>query len=324
MKFFVIGGAGYVGSHFVYEALRQGHDCVVYDSLERGHKEFVPGTVRLIVANILDEEKLTFALGEYRPDVILHYAAYALVAESVENPEMYFRNNVGGVESLLRSMKKSDTVVPLVFSSSCGVFGEPKSLPIGEDDEKNPKSPYGESKLKAEHIIEEFTRENSCSAMALRYFNACGADPSGEIGERHEPESHLIPNILESGASNRKVTIFGNDFSTRDGTCVRDYIHVSDLAESHLLAGKQMIDGKTSGFHAVHIGTGTGYSNLEVLKACSEVVGKEIMYEFGGRRAGDPAELYADNSKAKMLLHFEAKNSDLMNIVSTAWKWHQQ
>jgi len=322
MRFFVTGGAGYIGSHFVWEAARQGHECLVYDSLERGHREAVPPGVALTVGNVLDGPALAASLRAFRPDVVLHYAAYAIVPESVQYPEKYFTNNVGGVESLIGAMVAAGTIVPLVFSSTCAVFGTPKTHPLTEDAPKNPESPYGASKLQAEGVIAKATATHGFAAMALRYFNACGADASGLVGEAHDPETHLIPNILRAVRAGDQVTIYGNDFPTADGTCVRDYIHVTDLAISHIQAAAYLrgLKGKGS-FDTVLLGTGRGQSNMEILKAAAAVTGKQPDVVFGPRRPGDPAQLTCDPSKAARLLGFKALHSDVENIIATAWRW---
>jgi UDP-glucose 4-epimerase len=327
MKFLVTGGAGYVGSHFVKVASEEGHSCLVYDSLERGHKQAITKGAELVVGNILDTKLLQSTIEKFKPDVLLHYAAYALVPESVKEPQMYFNNNVGGVASILTALENSSKHTPLVFSSTCAVFGTPKKLPMSEDDPKNPESPYGESKLQAEGLIKKHVEKLKVPSMAIRYFNACGAHPSGEIGEDHEPETHLIPNIFLAALAKKKVTLFGNDYPTKDGTCVRDYIHVMDLAVSHLRAAGFLTDKKTHPeFYTVHVGSGVGYSNLEVVKAVQRCLGDKIPleYELAGRRPGDPAQLYADNSKAKKLLKFTPEFSSIDNIVQSAWNWHKK
>lgn len=331
MRFFVTGGAGYVGSHFVKAALdtNHNHTCLVFDTLERGHREAIPKNVELVIGNVLETQKLEKTIEKFGPDVVLHYAAYALVPESVADPEKYYRNNVGGVESILTALKniaeKSGKKIPLVFSSTCAVFGTPKKLPMAEGDPKKPESPYGESKLRAETLIADFVRNTQIPAIALRYFNACGADASGDIGEAHDPETHLIPNILLAAMAGKKITIFGKDYPTRDGTCVRDYIHVTDLALSHLRAAEFLLDKKTKvQFYTVHVGSGDGYTNLEVVQAAERVLPKDkkLNLEFAPRRPGDPPELYADTSYAKQLLQFTPTHSGIDNIVATAWKWH--
>ncbi len=323
LRFLVIGGAGYIGSHFVRESIRQGHQVVVYDNLCRGHRESIPSEVAFIQGDLLDKSALKAAFEFHKFDAVFHFAAYALVGESVQEPEIYYENNVEGVRALLDIMRTLPLIPVLVFSSSCAVFGTPEKLPIAEGDRKAPQSPYGKTKLIDEWMIEDYCHAHGIRAIALRYFNACGADSSGEIGEAHEPETHLIPNILKAVLNESKVTIHGQDFATVDGTCVRDYVHVLDLADAHIKAAQYALKLSEGSFDAIHLGTGHGYSNLEILRAAEQVVGKTIPYEFGPRRAGDPAKLYADTHKARELLGFHLKHSDLRSILESAWKWHQ-
>ncbi len=324
MKCLVIGGAGYIGSHFVREALRQGHGCTVYDNLSRGFKAAVPPSAPFVKADLLDAETLTKVLAEGSFDAIFHFAALALVGESVSQPELYYENNVEGVRVLLETMRKLKSGASLIFSSTCAVFGTPTKLPISEDDPKKPVSPYGKSKLVDEWMIEDYCRAHGLKGMALRYFNACGADQDGGIGEAHDPETHLIPNILRAALAGETLTIFGDDFETEDGTCVRDYIHVTDLADSHIKAALYMQKQKAPFFDAIHLGTGHGYSNLEIVRAAEKVLDRPVARKVGPRRAGDPAGLYADNRKAKALLGFETKHSDLETILTTALRWHRE
>lgn len=323
MRFLVIGGAGYIGSHFILEAARQGHECVVYDNLSRGHRAAIPPKVRLVEADIMDAGALTRCLRETRFDAVFHFAALALVGESVSQPDLYYRNNTEGVRILLDVIREVQPDLPLIFSSTCAVFGTPEKLPIAEDDPKNPISPYGRSKLMAEWLMEDYCRAYGLKGMALRYFNACGAEASGECGEDHQPETHLIPNILKAVAAGEQLTIFGKDFPTADGTCVRDYIHVLDLADAHIKAALYLMKQKTGTFDAMHLGTGRGFSNLEVVDATAKVIGKPISYKVGERRAGDPPALYADNRKAKRLIGFDPQRSNLETILTSATKWHQ-
>lgn len=324
MRFLVIGGAGYIGSHFVWEALRQGHSCVVYDNLSRGHRASVPREVKLIQADLLDKETLRTTLRDDHFDGIFHFAAFALVGESVQEPDLYYENNGEGVRCLLNAMRAEKSTAGLIFSSTCAIFGTPNKVPMVEHDPKLPISPYGRSKLVAEWLIEDACKAYGLRAMALRYFNACGADPSGEIGEDHQPETHLIPNVIASALSGKELSIFGNDFPTRDGTCVRDYIHVSDLADAHIKAAQHILSLKPGAFDVVNLGTGRGYSNLEIVQAVERVLGRKIPYKFADRRPGDPAELYADNTKAKQVLGFTSRHSDLETIISTALAWHRK
>lgn len=323
MRFLVIGGAGYIGSHFVWEALRQGHSCVVYDNLSRGHRASIPPEVKLIEADLLDSGTLQKTLKEDAFDSIFHFAAFALVGESVEKPDIYYENNGEGVRRLLNVMRSEKSKASLVFSSTCAIFGTPLKVPMVEDDPKVPISPYGRSKLLAEWLIEDACRAYGIKAIALRYFNACGADPSGAIGEDHQPETHLIPNVIRSTLLGLELTIFGRDFPTADGTCVRDYIHVSDLADAHIKAASHLQALPAGSFDVVNLGTGRGYSNLEVVEAVERILGRKIPYKFGARRPGDPSELFADNTKARRVLGYVSRYSDLDTIIRTALKWHK-
>jgi len=324
MNFLVIGGAGYIGSHFVVEAIRQGHRCLVYDNLERGHRAAVHCDASIVVGDIHDEKELSRTIKDFSPDVILHYAAYALVPESVANPSLYYYNNVGGVISLVKAMRASSYKKAVVFSSSCAVYGTPEVLPVTTRLNKNPESPYGFSKLFAEQILEDSAAADGFSIMSLRYFNACGADATASIGEDHTPETHLIPNLIKAALNGEQVSIFGKDFETKDGTCIRDYIHVTDLAQSHILAAKFLLSArsKAKGSYCLNIGSGSGYSNLEMLKMVEEVLGINLKYQICPRRDGDATALYADINEAKELIGFEPVHSSLKNIVETAYRWH--
>jgi len=324
MKFFVIGGAGYIGSHFVRVATDSGHDCVVYDNFCLGHRAALQPETTLIVGDLLASKDLSAALAAEAPDAVFHFAAFALVSESVIDPKRYYENNVEGVRTLLNVMKKLCPTTPLIFSSTCAVFGVPSRLPIAEDDPKAPFSPYGRSKLMAEYLIEDYVHAYQMKGMSLRYFNACGAHPSGEIGEDHQPETHLLPNIIKAAMSGGELQIFGSNFPTPDGTCLRDYIHVMDLAESHLEAAMYLLEKPAGTYDAIHLGTGQGYSNLEILRTVEEVLGQKLLFRFTKARAGDPPALFASTDKAKRLLGFTPKYSDLTSIISSALRWHQK
>jgi UDP-glucose-4-epimerase GalE len=323
LKFLVIGGAGYVGSHFVAEAVRQRNECVVFDNLSLGHRESLADSIDLIEGDVRDAESLTVALEKVQPDAVLHYAAKSLVGESVTNPDIYFDNNVVGMKTLLEVMNRSNSNANLIFSSSCAIFGTPESLPLTENQKKSPESPYGHTKLMCEFMISDFCRAYGLKAIALRYFNASGADAKDNIGESHSPETHLIPNILMKANRGEKLKIFGGDYPTKDGTCVRDYIHVTDLAESHLLAAKHLMKQDDGYFDAMNVGSGQGYSNLEIVKEAEKVIGRKVEYSIAPRREGDPAELFASTDKINKILNFVPNHSDLNHIIATAWKWHQ-
>jgi UDP-arabinose 4-epimerase len=314
----VTGGAGYIGSHTCKALANAGYTPVVYDSLFRGNAWSVKWGP-LEVGDLMDGERLRDVLRQYRPVGVIHFAAFAYVGESMQNPLMYYRNNVGGTVSLLRSLA-AEGVDRLVFSSTCATYGTPTTNPIHEDMPQNPINPYGQSKLMVEQILKDCSLNGSLSAVALRYFNAAGADAEGEIGEAHDPETHLIPLTLGAARGTAPpLTVFGNDHPTPDGTCIRDYIHVTDLADAHVKAFAH--SSGNQGFSAFNLGTGTGISIKEVIQAAHEVTGREVPFSFGPRRAGDPAALVADPSLARDVLGWSTQYSDLRNILQTAWDW---
>ncbi|WP_265516752.1 UDP-glucose 4-epimerase GalE [Nitratireductor luteus] len=311
----VTGGAGYIGSHTCKALAAHGIEPVTYDNLVSGHRDAVRWGP-FVEGDILDRESLIATLEVYRPEAIIHFAAFAYVGESVEDPAKYYRNNVAGTISLLDACRAA-SVNKLILSSSCATYGIPEELPIGETSEQRPINPYGRSKLMAEHMLKDHAAAYGMHYVALRYFNACGADPDGEIGERHDPETHLIPRALMAAAGRLShLTIFGDDYETEDGTCVRDYIHVSDLARAHVLACEHLADG--GGNLAVNLGTGSGSSIREILGTIAQVTGRNVPVEFHPRRAGDPPVLYADPGLAREALGFAAELSDLDTIVRTA------
>lgn len=317
----VTGGAGYIGSHTCKALAKAGYTPIVYDSLCRGNAWSVKWGP-LEVGDLMDGERLRDVVRQYQPVGVIHFAAFAYVGESMQEPLMYYRNNVGGTTSLLRAMA-AEGVDRLVFSSTCATYGTPETNPIREDMPQRPINPYGQSKLMVEQILKDCTKNGSLSAVALRYFNAAGADADGEIGEAHDPETHLIPLALGAAkASNPPLTVFGNDHSTPDGTCIRDYIHVTDLADAHVKAFAYASGNQ--GFSAFNLGTGTGISIMEVIQTSQEVTGREVSFSFGPRRVGDPAALVADPSLARDVLGWSAQHSDLRNILQTAWNWMQR
>ena len=324
MRFLVLGGAGYVGSHFVLHALSEGHSCLVYDNLSRGHRAAVSQQAEWVYGDIQDTAHLSRVLQKFKPDAILHYAAFALVAESVQHPEMYYGNNIEGTRSVIQACLAADQRPALVFSSTCAVFGSPEALPVSEAARLDPDSPYGFTKLACERLLADASRAYGFRVAALRYFNAAGADLEGRIGEKHFPETHLIPILLQSIAQEKELSIFGKDYPTEDGTCVRDYIHVNDLAISHISAAKVLLQNSEGRFEAINLGTGNGYSNLQVIETAGKVVGKKARYVFADRRPGDAVALYADNSKARQLLDFSPRYSDLETILASAWKWMER
>jgi len=322
MKILVTGGAGYIGSFTVRALKERGFEVVVFDSLETGHKEAIPNT-KLYIGNLqTDLSLLERIFKEERPDAVIHFAAYIEVGESVENPQKYFMNNVGGTLNLLRAMVNSN-VLKLVFSSTAAVYGEPKKISIGEDDPKNPTNPYGESKLMVEKILKWYSQPYNLSSVALRYFNAAGAALDGSIGQDYPKPTHLVTRACEAALGKRKdFQIYGNDYDTPDGTCIRDYIHVIDLAEAHLFA-LEFLNKGNRGYHYYNVGTGRGYSVLEVVKMVKKISGVDFNSPFAPRREGDPAKLIAKVEKVKKELSWQPKYSDLETIIRSAWKWHK-
>jgi UDP-glucose 4-epimerase len=319
MNILVVGGAGYIGSHAVRFLLAAGHQVTVYDNLSRGHREAVPDGL-LVEGELADRSKLVSLLQERQIEAVMHFAAFALVNESVNDPSVYYRNNVIAALELLDGMKEAG-VTKIVFSSTTATYGEPDTMPISEETPQQPISPYGFTKLVIERALADYAMAYGFGYAALRYFNAAGAHPDGTIGEDHDPESHLIPVVLQVALGQReKITIFGNDFATRDGTCLRDYIHVDDLASAHLRALELIEPGKGI---CANLGTGRGTSVQEIVEACRKVTGHPIPTVMGNRRAGDPAELVADNCLAKKLLDWKPKYDSVDAIVETAWQWHK-
>ena len=317
MTVLVVGGAGYIGSHAARALKRRGHEVLVYDNLSTGFARLATG-FELIQADIADIKALTSALR--RVDAVMHFAAHAYVGESVENPRKYFRNNVEAGLALLNTCVDCG-VKRFIFSSTCAVYGVPVRVPITEDNPREPVNPYGVTKLVFERALEAYDQAYGMRFASLRYFNAAGADESGEIGELHEPETHLIPAALEAVIGARpELQVFGTDYPTPDGTCIRDYIHVNDLAEAHVLALSYLEQGGNS--VAVNLGTGRGTSVKEILDAVERVAGKPVPKRVAPRRAGDPPALVADPRRAEQLLRWKAKHS-LDDIVSTAWRWMQ-
>jgi len=313
----VIGGAGYIGSHAARVLRRRGYDVIIYDNLSTGHALLADG-FELVTGDIADANKISETLK--RAAAVMHFAAHAYVGESVENPRKYFRNNVEGGLSLLNAAVDSG-IRNMIFSSTCAVYGVPSKVPIAEDNPRQPVNPYGVSKLFFEQALEAYDRAYGLRFASLRYFNAAGADESGEIGESHDPETHLIPLALHAAAgTGPELQIFGSDYPTPDGTCIRDYIHVNDLAEAHVKALEHLMGGGKS--LAVNLGTGRGYSVKEVTSVVEEVTGKEVPQRMSHRRPGDPPALVADPGCAQRLLHWRATRS-LREIVTTAWKWMQ-
>ncbi|MHB9145037.1 MAG: UDP-glucose 4-epimerase GalE [Symbiobacteriia bacterium] len=320
MRILVTGGAGYVGSHVVQELLEDGHEPVVYDNLSTGHAQAVQDA-ELIVGDVADSDRLGGVLRQRPFDGCVHLAAFSLVGESVKDPAKYFHNNVAGGLALFDSLV--ETGVPwVVLSSTAAVYGEPDSVPILEDHVERPTNPYGESKRILERFLAWYERAYGFRHVALRYFNAAGAHPEGQIGEDHSPETHLIPTVLRSVLTGGdELTVFGTDYPTPDGTAVRDYVHVCDLARAHIAAMDRLHSGAASGVY--NLGSQQGSSVLEVIEAARRVTGKEIPVRLAARRAGDPAVLVASSSAAREGLGWAATLS-LGNMVETAWRWHSK
>ena len=320
MKILVTGGAGYIGSHFVKILQNNNKEVVVLDNLSRGHKEAIPNDVIFEKVDLLDHNRLTKIFEKYSFDAIVHFAAFAYVGESVENPQLYYENNVVGSFNLIKAAINAN-VKKFVFSSTCSLYGNPNEIPISEKLPTNPINPYAQTKLIIENILRDFNRAYGMESVFLRYFNAAGADFFGEIGESHNPEPHLIPIVLNTALGKReKVFIFGDDYETKDGTCIRDYIHINDLGDAHLRALNYLdYGGKTD---VINLGTGVGYSVKEIIDSAEEVTGKKITTEITDRREGDPAILVADNKKAKEILGWEPKYN-LKDIISSAYNWHK-
>jgi UDP-glucose 4-epimerase len=319
-KILVTGGAGYIGSHTVHLLSKRGYDVVVVDNLSRGH-----------VHNVKDKPFHQISLGDTAAlvrlmrsesfDAVVHFAAYIAVGESTKKPELYFSNNVGGSISLLDAMAQTG-VKRLVFSSTAAVYGDPESVPIPEDAPINPVNPYGESKVLVERMLRWLDPYSGLRGIALRYFNACGAEPDAGLGEEHDPETHLIPLLLRAVVTGTPMTIFGDDYPTPDGTCIRDYIHVSDLAEAHIVSLESLMGGGPS--NQFNAGTGEGRSVRQVIEAVEAVTGKKVPYIVGPRREGDPPALVANSEKLQKTLGWKPKYTDLRDIVATAWAYEQQ
>jgi UDP-glucose 4-epimerase len=316
----VTGGAGYIGSHTVRLLLECGYDVTVVDNLSRGQRRNVDAG-RLCIVDLADTEALSHVFAQRPCDAVIHFAGYIAVGESMRAPELYFANNVGGSISLLNAMLRSG-VSRLVFSSTAAVYGTPSEIPIKEDAPYAPVSVYGESKVMVEKLLGWFDRIHQMRSISLRYFNAAGADPEGNLGEEHDPETHLIPLVLRAIETGEPLTIFGEDYNTPDGTPIRDYIHVNDLAEAHVLAVESLMAGGAS--DVFNVGTGSGHSVREVIRAAGEVTGKQAPGVVGPRREGDSPVLVADSSRLRRALGWMPRHSDLREIVSTAWNFERK
>ncbi len=321
MSILVLGGAGYIGSHTVYELIDNGYNVVVADNMSTGHKEAVHSSAKLYIGDIRKEEFIENIFENESIDAVIHFAAFSVVSESMEEPLKYYNNNVYGTMVLLQSMEKHN-VKNIVFSSTAAAYGEPQKVPISENDKTEPTNTYGQTKLSIEKMMKWQSLAKGLKFVALRYFNACGAHISANIGEDHSPETHLIPIILQVPNKKREfITIFGNDYNTPDGTCIRDYIHVTDLAKAHILAVKYLLNGGKSDIF--NLGNGIGFSVKEVINAAEKVTGFEIPKVIGKRRLGDPAKLVASSQKAKDILGWKPEFKDIDSIIQTAWQWHK-
>ncbi len=321
MTIAVLGGAGYIGSHTVAQLVKAGEDVVVLDNLITGHKRAVAPQARFYQGDIRDYHFLSQVFSQEKIDGIIHFAAFSIVPESMKDPLKYFDNNTSGMITLLEAMNQFG-IKKIVFSSTAATYGEPKQVPIKESDPQVPTNPYGESKLAMEKIIKWADIAYGIHFVALRYFNVAGAMPDGSIGEDHHPETHLIPIILQAAAGTRDgLQIFGDDYPTKDGTNVRDYVHVVDLADAHILAMKYLSEGNDS--QAFNLGSATGFSNLEILNAARKVTGQPIPAKIGPRRPGDPSTLIAASDKARTILGWQPKFDDVEQVIATAWNWHQ-
>jgi UDP-glucose 4-epimerase len=317
----VTGGAGYIGSHTVQLLLDRGYQVIVADNLSRGHRHVVdPRWLREV--DISDAAAMERLFAERQFDAVIHFAAFIAVGESARVPELYFANNVGGSLALLTAMIRHG-VKRLVFSSTAAVYGTPASVPIREDLPFAPVSPYGESKVIVETMLGWFDKIHTLRSISLRYFNAAGADPQGRLGEEHDPETHLIPLLFRAIRSGEPITVFGEDYGTPDGTCIRDYIHVSDLAEAHILAVEKLLAPEPA-TDAMNVGTGAGFSVREVIRAVEDVTGRKVPFVMGPRRDGDPPVLVADSAKLRETLGWNPRHSDLREIVATAWQFEER
>jgi UDP-glucose-4-epimerase GalE len=320
LRILVTGGAGYIGSHTVRLLLNQGHDVTVVDNLSKGHRHNVPAGI-LHELDVADTAPLADLMRRKRTDAVIHFAGFIAVGESMQVPEKYFANNVCGSLSLLTAMVEAG-VKQIVFSSTAAVYGNPQTTPILEDFPIQPVNAYGESKVMVETLLRWFDTIHQVRSVALRYFNASGADPAGDLGEEHVPETHLIPLVLRAVMTLQPMIVFGNDYDTPDGTCIRDYIHVNDLAQAHILAVEHLMAGGAS--DRFNVGTGTGYSVFEVIRAAEQVTGHKVPFKIGPRREGDPPSLVAASRKLQNKLGWKPRSSGLLEIVEHAWRFAER
>ncbi|MBE7383149.1 MAG: UDP-glucose 4-epimerase GalE [Leptolyngbya sp. SIO1E4] len=321
-KILVTGGAGYIGAHAVLALEAAGYSVIILDSLEYGHRELVEqhSQAQLIVGKTTDRALLDQIFQTYDIRAVMHFAAYIAVGESVKHPAEYYHNNVIGTLTLLEAMLAAN-IKRFVFSSTCAIYGPPKTVPIPEDHPKNPISPYATSKLMVEQMLQDFTEAYGFNAVVFRYFNAAGADPHGRLGEDHQPETHLIPLVLMTALGHRQsISMFGTDYDTPDGTCLRDYIHVSDLSSAHVLGLDYLLQGGSTVF--INLGNGNGFSVREVIETARQITGKAIPAVECDRRPGDPPSLVGSSDQARSLLNWQPQYPDLKSIISHAWQWH--
>ena len=319
MKVLVTGGAGYIGSVTTLELINQGYEVVVFDNLSCGHEQAIAKQAKFIKGDLLDRSNIRSALSKERIDAVVHFAGFTAVGESVKEPLKYVQNNIVGGFNLIDSMRELK-IDKIIFSSSAAVYGNPEHVPIREDDKKNPTSPYGGTKLIFEKFLGWCDLAYGIRSVSLRYFNAAGSDIEGDLGEDHDPETHLIPTVLKVALGQReKIEIFGTDYDTPDGTCIRDYVHVKDLAVAHVLALKSLQKNGQSNYY--NLGSSKGYSVKEVIEICRKITGKRITATESPRRAGDPAALVASSDKIQKQLGFKFNHSDLRNIIETEWQW---
>jgi UDP-glucose-4-epimerase GalE len=323
----ITGGAGYIGSHMVKMLVKAGFRTTVFDNLSRGHSDAVIAG-EFIQGDLLNPGDLKNLFSSRSFDLVMHFAAFCYVGESVSEPLKYYRNNVIGTLNLLEEMKAGG-VNKFVFSSTCATYGIPLEIPITEAHHQNPINPYGQSKLMVERLLKDSATAYGLNSIALRYFNAAGCDPEGQLGERHDPETHLIPLVLREALrilrggrpEDTELRVFGDDFDTPDGTCIRDYIHVSDLGSAHISAMRRLLEDKAEGFEAYNLGNGSGFSVREVIEACSRITGVDIKYKICERRPGDPPQLVGSSEKAGIELVWEPRINTLENIIGTTWQW---
>ncbi len=319
MRVLVAGGAGYIGSHTAKALLRRGYEVVVFDNFSTGHRELVPGGT-IVEGDLMNKHEVLSALKEFPCDAVMHFASLIQVGESFQNPHKYYTANLVSTLNLLEAMQKAQ-IDRFIFSSSAAVYGNPDSVPITESHALRPENPYGQTKFFVETILNDYARAYGLEFISLRYFNAAGADPDTELGEMHEPETHLIPNVLRSILEkNRRFEVHGTDFPTPDGTAIRDYIHVSDLAEAHVLALKRLQESRGGG--SINLGSNQGYSVREVIAQAEAVTGRQVAYKEGPKRKGDVPILLASKERAEERLGWKLQYSDLETIIRTAWAWH--